>query len=462
MLISITAVDAASGEPAESRFAAAMSAAAPFEAQPHLAVALSGGADSSALVLLARDWAAARGGRVTALTVDHGLRPESGTEAAAVGAWCAARGIAHVVLRWEGSKPARAIQERARLARYALLEAWCRAAGVLHLLLGHHAQDQAETIAMRRLRGSGSDGLGGMAAIAERTDMRLLRPLLGWRPEQLRALLVMRGIGWLEDPSNRDPRFARARLRQGAIAMVAVPGDDGGDRRRAEQGRARWLGRHAAIHPEGWVSLRRDAWRSLPAEEAAAILRAALMTIAGREHPPRRPALAQAVAWSRAAPPGARRCVAGCVLSVTRAHLAVLRNPAACRSADANGGETWFDGRFRVRSPVVADGGEGRLQPLCRLAQAGIAAKRSPPLIAGGLLPAMRGLDGSPALRHVLAGRGSLALVSVPSMEVSFRPIRPLAGAAFFGPVTVEFSSTPVSPGLVPAQTRPPERVVPP
>jgi tRNA(Ile)-lysidine synthase len=454
------AAQAESGDRAGRRFAAAMSAASPFEPSAHLAVALSGGADSSALALLAQDWASLRGGQVTALTVDHGLRPGSDAEAEAVGAWCAARRIAHVVLRWQGSKPRHALQERARQARYALLESWCRSAGVLHLLLGHHAEDQVETIAMRRLKRSGPDGLDGMPAIAERTDMRLLRPLLGWHRDELRALLVARGATWIEDPSNRDPRFARARLRS---ATASTPQSAGTGRRRvAEQRRAQWLGRHAAVHPEGWVSLRRDALRGLPAEEATAMLRAALMTVSGREHPPRGQGLGEAVTWIREAAPGARRSVAGCLLAVLPDGLAVLRNPAACRSAEASGRETWFDGRFRVRRPTAADGGEGHLVPLFRLRPGGMVGKRAPAIIAGGLLPVPCGATGSAALRHVLAGRGSLALVSVDPLDVSFRPIRSLAGAAFAGPGTVEFSSTPVSPGPAPAQPRPPERVVPP
>src|SRR5512144_2076204 len=114
---------------------------APFESSPHLAVAVSGGADSMALGLLAHDWAVARGGRVTALTVDHGLRPASAKEAAQVGSWMSACGIEHHILCWPGAKPASAVQNAARVARYRLLRQWCRQAGVLHLVLGHHADD---------------------------------------------------------------------------------------------------------------------------------------------------------------------------------------------------------------------------------------------------------------------------------------------------------------------------------
>src|SRR5512144_1702125 len=154
---------------------------APFESSPHLAVAVSGGADSMALGLLAHDWAVARGGRVTALTVDHGLRPASAKEAAVVGSWMSACGIEHHVLRWRGEKPASAVQNAARIARYRLLCEWCRQANVMHLLLGHHSGDQSETILHRLVRGSGIFGLAGISPLVETSEVRLLRPLLASR-----------------------------------------------------------------------------------------------------------------------------------------------------------------------------------------------------------------------------------------------------------------------------------------
>ncbi|MDR3464564.1 MAG: ATP-binding protein, partial [Xanthobacteraceae bacterium] len=139
----------------------------PFEPAPHLAVAVSGGADSLALALLARDWARARGGRVSALVVDHGLRPESAAEAAITLERLAALGIAAQVLALHGLDHGPALAARARAARHAVLAAAAHRLGALHLLFGHHAGDQAETVAMRRLSGSGAAGLAGMAALAE-------------------------------------------------------------------------------------------------------------------------------------------------------------------------------------------------------------------------------------------------------------------------------------------------------
>ena len=200
-------------------FAGLMAGFAPFEPAPTIAVATSGGADSLALVLLADAWSRACGGRVVALTVDHGLRPESADEARTVGGWLSSVGIEHIVLPWRCGAPTSGVQARARAARYKLLETWCVGAGVLHLLLGHQQDDQAETYLMRRRRPRGY-GLAGMAAIVERRGVRLLRPLLGVPRARIEAALRRRGQPWIEDPSNRDDRYERVRVRALAARLA--------------------------------------------------------------------------------------------------------------------------------------------------------------------------------------------------------------------------------------------------
>src|SRR5271165_4045530 len=138
----------------QAEFAAAMARLGPFEPAPMLAVAVSGGADSLALAVLADAWARARGGAIIALVVDHGLRAAAADEARATEQLLTGRGIAVRALRLAGLGPGSALAERARTARYATLTAACEAAGTLHLLVGHHLADQAETVALRVLRGS--------------------------------------------------------------------------------------------------------------------------------------------------------------------------------------------------------------------------------------------------------------------------------------------------------------------
>ncbi len=178
-----------------------------------LAVAVSGGADSMALLLLANAYAAQNKSHVIALTVDHGLREASEKEAIQVQMWANERGIEHVILTWEGPKPTTRIQEKAREARYDLMMNWCKENGVSHLLLGHHAGDQEETFWMRLASGSGLDGLSGMKQQVIKDGITLHRPLLAYSKEDLKAYLKEQNQEWIEDPSNRHNKYLRSRLR---------------------------------------------------------------------------------------------------------------------------------------------------------------------------------------------------------------------------------------------------------
>jgi len=172
-------------------------------------VAVSGGPDSLALLLLA---GAAFPGQVEAATVDHGLRPESAAEAAFVRDLCGARGIAHATL--VGPPISGNVQSGARALRYGLLAGWARERGLAFLLTAHHQDDQAETLLMRLQRGAGLAGLAGIRPRAEIAGLAVLRPLLGWRRAELADVVADAGLTAIEDPSNRDERYDRARLRR--------------------------------------------------------------------------------------------------------------------------------------------------------------------------------------------------------------------------------------------------------
>jgi tRNA(Ile)-lysidine synthase len=184
-------------------------------AQPdaRLGIALSGGPDSLALLLLA---AAARPGKVGAATVDHALRDGSRAEAVAAAAICAQLGVPHTILtaEWD-EKPGTAIQERARTERYRHLAEWAKSRGLQAILTGHHADDQAETLLMRLGRGAGVRGLAGMRATSAvpGSDVPLLRPLLRWRRSELERLCADAGLQPMTDPSNADEKFERVRVR---------------------------------------------------------------------------------------------------------------------------------------------------------------------------------------------------------------------------------------------------------
>ena len=183
----------------------------PLGAAERIAVAVSGGPDSLALLLLA---SRAFGSRVCALTVDHGLRAEASAEAAGVAAICVDLGIEHATLRWQGDKPSANLQAAARVARYRLMADWCRARDVAWLATAHHADDQAETLLLRLARGAGLGGLAGVrAARPLGSGVTLLRPLLSERRAALVALVRDHGLTPVDDPSNVDLRFDRTRAR---------------------------------------------------------------------------------------------------------------------------------------------------------------------------------------------------------------------------------------------------------
>jgi tRNA(Ile)-lysidine synthase len=305
-----------------------MAALGPFEDRPIIAAAVSGGADSMALVLLLDRWARARGGRAIALTVDHRLRPEAAAEARQVGAWLAARGIAQRSLTWEhgGAGPRSALQAKARRARYRLLAGWCRRRGVLHLALAHHAGDQAETVLMRLARGAGIDGLAGMSASLAREGVRLIRPLLLIDPRRLRASLVAAGQEWLEDPSNRDERFERVRWRRLVLPEQRVPialaaAEIGRERRRREHDLADLLC-HARLGSTGDLDLPLDRLLAVPPALALAALARCLVAVGGETYPPRRDSLERLL--GNLGRGGPARTLGGCRIAVRGGRLRVI------------------------------------------------------------------------------------------------------------------------------------------
>jgi tRNA(Ile)-lysidine synthase len=176
-----------------------------------LGLAVSGGPDSLALLLLAH---AALPGQVEAATVDHGLRPEAADEAALAGWVCADLGVPHTTLAVT-LDPGN-LQAEARTARYAALAGWMNERSLAALATAHHADDQAETLLLRLNRGSGVAGLAGVRAkgLVPGTRLPLLRPLLGWRRSELAAVVEGAGLTAVQDPSNTDDHFDRARLRK--------------------------------------------------------------------------------------------------------------------------------------------------------------------------------------------------------------------------------------------------------
>jgi tRNA(Ile)-lysidine synthase len=357
-------------------------------ASDRVGLAVSGGSDSTALMVLFADWLGDCGRGTlpftpTVLTVDHRLRPQSAREAQAVARRAQELGFRHATLVWEEEKPASGLQAAARGARYRLLADYAGRHGITCLLTGHTADDQAETLLMRLARGSGLDGLAAMApssthfiqrvalqaapastpAGAAAASLRLVRPLLGLSRFRLRATLDQRGIAWFEDPSNQSPAFERTRLRASLGALQALgltPEKLALSARRLQRARAaleRSLDdlcdplRHTlTTDPRGFIRIDREALRRAPLEIAIRLLGRAVATAGGAGAPvplAKLEALAEAI--------GACACghwtLARAKVTAKRTEILIEREPGRIpppRLRLPGGAQALWDGRFLV------------------------------------------------------------------------------------------------------------------
>ncbi|MGN1079002.1 MAG: tRNA lysidine(34) synthetase TilS [Alphaproteobacteria bacterium] len=262
-----------------------------------IAVAVSGGADSTALCLLAQEFVRQYGGDMLALIVDHGLRPCSARQARLTAERLDQKGIPLRLLSWTGEKPVSGIEQAAREARYRLLSDACRAEGCRALLLGHHRQDQAETFLIRRAKNSGPVGLAGMSAVRMTDFGRILRPLLGLCPADLREYNKARSMDWVEDETNLSDNFDRGRLRRILTPTLIDEAFDqtlfyGKKRRALEEKAAVFIRENAVKSDMGYLLFAQDAFRKLDGETALFCLGDFLRFIADRPYAPRSDSLA--------------------------------------------------------------------------------------------------------------------------------------------------------------------------
>jgi tRNA(Ile)-lysidine synthase len=309
---------------------------------PALVLAVSGGPDSVALMWLAARWrrAFARGPRLLAVTIDHGLREESSREAREVKRLARRLDIEHRTLRWTGDKPSRGVPAAAREARYRLLAQAARAARASHVLTAHTRDDQAETLLMRLLRGSGIAGLSAMARESERDGIRLVRPLLDVPKSRLIATLNRAKIVFADDPTNRDAAFTRPRLR----VLLPLLAAEGGDARGLARLASRLARANAAVEvladgAERYLALRSapslpgldaGAFAGLPEEIRLRLLKRSLDRV-GYEGPVelgKVEALLMMLDRAIAAQSGLKTTLAGAVVSLARGRIRITPAPA--------------------------------------------------------------------------------------------------------------------------------------
>ncbi|SIQ37796.1 tRNA(Ile)-lysidine synthase [Rhizobium sp. RU20A] len=321
-----------------------------------LLVAISGGSDSRALLLALH---AAGGRNLVAATVDHRLRAESAAEADEVAALAATLSIPHETLPWHADKPRSGLMAAARMARYDLLCDAARRHGAVAVVTGHTATDQAETRTMRRLR-SGDETEAGMAdaVLHMPSGVWILRPFLSLERDTLRAYLRAAGHGWIDDPSNSDPRFERARLRRaGAVPDPVDAFPLAGDRdlirhRAAESGEAAaFLRIHLQMPTPRIARLSPGFLAELPGPAARRALFTLARILGGRQHGPGRLAEDRLLAFLAAGTPG-RRTASRTVFDRRRDGLWLYRESRDLPSVTVPAGETTvWDNRLRIINP---------------------------------------------------------------------------------------------------------------
>lgn len=375
----------------------------------HIALAVSGGSDSMALLRLALQWSNPSA-KISVLTVDHGLRPEAAAEAAKVAEWCTLLGLEHHMLQWEGTKPATGLQAKARIARYDLLWNWCKANQVRFLLTGHTMDDQAETVLMRQARTDTAESLAGIWQTADWNGVKLFRPLLGQSRADLRAYLTGLGQPWIDDPSNLDRRFERVRARQTLaqgerpelqkIELAEIAEKAGRAARGLALATEQWISGQLTFYPEGFGAIPRAGFCELePSLQRRVLQQLILIFGAGnRAEPGELDNLAKWIMGQGIS----RRTLGGAMLACRQSSVLIGREWARISpdpTVIPESGDVVWDGRFLIKAPpksqVVA---AGRLN--------GIVRREDIPSFVQQSLPAVIPGDGKTVVPHLAAGDG--------------------------------------------------------
>ena len=328
----------------------------------HVALAVSGGPDSVALMWLARDWAAREPSapKLTVVTVNHGLREAARGEAEQVAGWADAAGLPHQLLTCREIGTESRVQEAARDARYELLQRWCHANEAQAIVLAHTLDDQAETVIMRLARGSGVDGLAAMRAVSTRNGITLCRPFLTVRKQRLIATLETLGRDWINDPSNVDDRFERVRVRDAMPSLAAIGLTPDMLAQTAERmARARdaldgsvdeAITRAVQLSPAGFCIINHDALATLYDEIAMRVLERCLIAVGGGRYAPRQARLVRLHCQLRE---GAftTATLGGCIVRRRGEGIVIVRETRRSTPSQlevSSGQSVLWDGRIRV------------------------------------------------------------------------------------------------------------------
>lgn len=329
--------------------------------ESHVALAVSGGSDSVAMMRLAQDWARdhAHSLKLTVLTVDHGLRPEAAAEAVLVARWCGALSLNHHILKWEGVKPVTGVQAKARAARYGLMSAWCAANSAKFLLTAHTLDDQAETVLMRQRRTDTAESLAGIWETTSWNGIEIFRPLLGVKRAELRQYLSHVNQPWIDDPSNLDIKYERVRLRSELAsedarmeALAGIAAVAGHEALRLAKAAKDWNLQHLKSYPEGYGIVSRPEFSKLGTDIQQRVLQQLIGLFgAGNRAEPQE--LVEVCKWI-AGQSLSRRTLGGAVLAARKRSIVVGREAGRISSVSVfvpETGEIVWDGRFLINAP---------------------------------------------------------------------------------------------------------------
>ncbi|WP_299028715.1 tRNA lysidine(34) synthetase TilS [uncultured Sulfitobacter sp.] len=325
-----------------------------------IGIAVSGGGDSVALLHLFARWSAQTGHPIAAVTVDHGLRPESGAEAETVTALCQTLGVAHDTLHWHAPKGAGNLPAAARDGRYALMADWAKAKGIGGIVLGHTIDDSAENFLIRLGRASGVDGLAEMESRFERDGIAWSRPLWQQTRADLRAYLQRHNIVWAEDPSNDDPRYLRTKVRRilPQLADLGITADSIHQSafalRQAQAALAHYARQEAEAHvtqDSGDLVFPLRIHPPMPADIERRLVVAALQWVGSNPYPPRKVfagVLAHELAHQQ------RMTIGGCLVMKRKGQLRITREYNAVKDMRGPTEAIW-DTRWRLDGPHAPD-----------------------------------------------------------------------------------------------------------
>ncbi|PWK59394.1 tRNA lysidine(34) synthetase TilS [Roseicyclus mahoneyensis] len=417
----------------EARFAARMGSLLGPDFPSDIALAVSGGGDSMAMLALSHGWARVMGVGLHVLTVDHGLRPASATEAAMVAAECASLGHPHTTLcwHWDGSGN---LQDAARMARLRLIDGW--RGDIVHVLFAHTQDDQAETLMMRLARGSGVEGLSGMSGLhpAPGAGFWQVRPLLDEARADLRHYADTLRLPVVDDPSNDDPRFERVRARQ-ALAILAGLGIDAATlaatAARMDRARVALAARAASVagtvvrHDNlatGDLVLDRDSLAGVERDTQLRLLAAALQWVGGAVYRPRAAALEglldRVLGGAGGTLHGVQASVAGDLVHLFREYASV-RDVATMAGTDA-----LWDDRWQIAGASI-DGLAVRALGPDGWAQVSTKPADAPPFDVALALPAVFDADRLVACAALALGPAHEAVLLRPAASfVAFLQLR--------------------------------------